>query len=76
LPVRAGADEQPLGQLVKHLVKIVEHEPVTVLAPPAAHHAVGQHDDVARVLTTVDRHAPEAVAFDRGHLPGFCPVRW
>jgi broad specificity phosphatase PhoE len=68
-PVRAGADEQPLGELVEHLVEILDHEPVPFLSPPAAHHALRKHDHVARLLTTVDRHAPEAVALDLGHRP-------
>jgi hypothetical protein len=67
LPVRAGAGEQALGELVEHLVEILEHEPVPLLPPPAAHHPLRKHNDVARLLTSVDRHAPEAVAFDLGH---------
>jgi phosphohistidine phosphatase SixA len=67
LPVGARAEKQTLGQLVEHVVEILEHETVPFLAPPAAHHALRQHDDVARLLTSVDRHAPEAVALDLGH---------
>jgi hypothetical protein len=67
LPVRAGSDEQALRQLVKYPVEILEHEPVPCLTPPAAHHALWEHDDVVCLLVAVDRHAPECVSVDLGH---------
>ena len=63
------ADDEPPGQLVEDVGEVLEHEPVPVLPPPAAHDALREHDHVARLLAPVDRHVPEAVAVDRRHRP-------
>ena len=67
LPVRAGADEQPLRELIDDLVEILEHKPMPCFPPPSTHDPPGQHDDVARLFASVDRDAPKAVAVDLGH---------
>ena len=65
--VRPGAEDQPLRQLVENVGEILEHESVPVPAPPVLLEALGQDDEVARVLLAVDDDVSESVALDAGH---------
>ena len=65
-PVRTCADDEALGELVEHVREVVEHEAVAVLPPPSRDDAVGQDDQVARLLRPVHGEAAEAVAIEPG----------
>ena len=48
--VRSDAEDQPLRQLVEHLIEILKRERVSIAAPPVGHDPVGQHDQIPRLL--------------------------
>jgi hypothetical protein len=65
--VYAGAEDEPLGELVEDVLEIFQHQAVPVPAPPVPYDALGEDDDVPRVLLSVDRDVPEPVALDSRH---------
>ena len=64
LPVRAGADDQPLRQLIDDVLEVGKNESVPLRPPPIGEHAIGQNDQVTRLRLTIDDDVPEAVALD------------
>jgi hypothetical protein len=71
--VRADTENQPLGQRVEHLIEIVHHKRVAIPAPPVGHDPVGQHDQVPRLLRSVDGYPAEAVILKPRHPPKVPP---
>ena len=67
--MRAAAYDETLGKLVEHVLEVGHDQGVAVLPPPVPHDSVGQDDDVAVMLTTVDHYAPETVFADARHTP-------
>ena len=72
--VRAHAEDEPLGQGVEHLLQILERERVPLSPPPLAHDPVRQHDQVARVLRTVDRQPAKGVVAEPRHGSRVAPA--
>ncbi len=66
--VRAGADDQPFGKLVEHLVEVLEDECVALAAPPGSDDSARENDYVFRVLLAVDEYPSECVVLDPRHV--------
>src|SRR5215218_9144462 len=65
--VRAGAEDELLGKLVLDIAEVLDRERVALVPPPVREDAIGQHDQVARLLLTIDDDPPEAVVLQTGH---------
>jgi hypothetical protein len=65
--VRTRAEYELLGEIILNLAEVVERERVAVPPPPVGEDAVGQHDDVARLLLAVHDDPPEAVVLKPRH---------
>jgi hypothetical protein len=64
LPVRARAYYQALRQLVDDLPEVGDDESVPIGPPPIGEHTVGEHNQVARLMLTVDEEMAETVTLD------------
>ena len=73
--VGTGADHQPGGQFVQHLLEVVEDEPVSFSTPPARDDAAGEDDHILTVLVPVDEHPAELIPIDPGHRPRVARAR-
>jgi hypothetical protein len=67
LALGACADDQSRRQLVEHCLEIIEHERVTIAAPPVPHDALRENDDVVRLFTAFNGYAAEAVVLQTSH---------
>jgi hypothetical protein len=65
--VRAGPDDQSLGELVGHVLEVDPRQFVALTPPAVLDHAAGKHDHVARDLPTIDRQATESIPVDPTH---------
>src|SRR5262249_49873703 len=74
LSVGTGADHEPGGEVVEHVLEILENESVSLPAPPVPDAPAGEHDHVAAVLVAVHDHPAELVALDPGHSPRVAPT--
>ena len=65
--VGTDAHDQPLGQLLQHILNVLEHQRVPLAPPPIGHDAVGQDDHVTPLLQSVDTETAEAVVREPCH---------
>ena len=50
----AAAQDQAIGELVDHLVEVIDRKGVPLPPPPLGQHAVGEHDQIAGMALAVD----------------------
>jgi hypothetical protein len=75
-PVRAGTYEQMFRKILTDVIEIVEHESVSVCAPPVCDDTIGQHDQVPRLFFAVHNEAAEAIALELGnfYIQRYCEI--
>src|SRR5918995_5906569 len=65
---RPHPHDQPLGELIKNVLEILEHQRVPVATPPVPYDPARHHDQVARLRLSFHHDATEPVVLDLRHV--------
>jgi hypothetical protein len=73
---RSHPNDQPLGELIKNVLEILEHQRVPVATPPVPYDPARHHDQVARLRLSFHHDATEPVVLDLRHVLNDPSVDW